>query len=70
MSEAGTHIIGGIAVSNRIKSEITLESNKPTSKSIEHLGKWRMNIKVVFPPKVLSCKGPKVDFIKDDLVRL
>lgn len=29
-----------------------------------------MNIEIILPLDVLSCKGPKVDFIEDDLVRV
>lgn len=49
-SEAGTYIIRGVAIPDRIESEIPLESDKPPSKSIEHLGEWRVHIKVVFSP--------------------
>jgi hypothetical protein len=64
-----THIVDGVAISNRVKSEISLEPHRISSKGIHHLRQRGVNIKVIFPSNVLSCKSPKVDFIKDDLIR-
>jgi hypothetical protein len=64
-----THIVISIAISNRIESEIPLESNYPGSQGIHHLCQRRVNIKVVFPSNVLSCKSAKVDFVENDLIR-
>lgn len=68
-TKESTYIVHGIAISNRVKSEISLESNHISSESIHHLRQRRVNIKVIFPSNILSCKSPEVDLIKDDLIR-
>ena len=64
-----TYIASRIAISDRIKSKISLESYCISSKGIHHLGQWRVDIKVIFPSNILSCKSAEMDFIKDDLIR-
>jgi hypothetical protein len=68
-TKESTYIVDCVAISNRVKSEISLESNHVSSESIHHLRQRRVNIKVIFPSNILSCKSSKVNFIKDDLIR-
>lgn len=65
-----THIVQRVAVSNRVESKISLEANKPSGQTVEHLCQWGMHVEVVFPSKVLASKGSKVNLVKDDLIRL
>lgn len=59
-----------IAIANLIKPKVPIKPNKPSRQTIQHLCQRWMNIEIILPLDVLSCKGPKVDFIKDDLVRM
>lgn len=59
-----------IAVTNLIKPKVSIKPNKPGGQTIQHLCQRWVNIEIILPLDVLSCKGPKVDFIEDDLVRV
>ena len=61
------HLVLCITVPYRFESKTPIKPHKPTRQPIQHLGQRRMNIKVIFASYIVSCKGPKVDFVEYDL---
>ena len=59
-----------IFVADSFEPKLAVKPYKPPRQPIQHLCQWWMDIKVVFPPYVVSCERPEVDFIKDYLVRV
>ena len=65
----GTHspvwdVTGRVAVTNVREVKVTLKTDKPSSKSEQHLCEWRVNIEVVLATQVVGGKLAKMDLVK------
>jgi hypothetical protein len=57
-------VVDSIAIANALEEERAVETDKPTSKTEQHLGERRVDIKVVLVGEVVRSKLSKVDLIE------
>jgi len=58
------YVIGRVAVTDVREVKVALKTDKPSSKSEQHLCEWRVDVEVVLAAEVVGGKLAKMDLVK------